>query len=133
MAHDGERERRERERDEEHEVERRVGARVARRADLCSADEGGDEEGGAVHGEDRLRNPRQRFGALQQPGITPAVRELRLVGDRAAVLLGDPDHVADVVHRDQGGHVGDEVDLAFVGDIVDDTAGIADDVVIDAG
>lgn len=53
MAHEGERERRERERDEEHEVERRVGARVARRADLCSADEGGDEEGGAVHGEDR--------------------------------------------------------------------------------
>ena len=80
-----------------------------------------------------LRHPGQRFGALQQSRITPAVGELRLVGDGAAVLLGDADHVADVVHRHQGGHLGDEVDLALVGDVVDDAPGVGDDVVVDAG
>ena len=49
------------------------------------------------------------------------------------MLLGDADHVADVVHRDQGGHLSDEVHLTFVGDVVDDVTGIGDDVGVDAG
>ena len=88
--------------------------------------------GDGVHGHDRLGDPGQRFGALQQARVTPAVGELRLVGDGAAVLLGDAHHVADVVHRDQCGHLGDEVDLALVGDVVDDAARVGDDVVVDA-
>ena len=49
------------------------------------------------------------------------------------MLGGDADHVADVVHRNQCGHVGDEVDLALAGDVVDDAARVGDDVLVDPG
>ena len=49
------------------------------------------------------------------------------------MLLGDADHVADVVHRNQCGHFGDEVDRTLGGDIVDDAPGVGDDVFVDAG
>ena len=95
---------------------------------------GGDEfVGDAMNGGDGLEYPGQRVGALQQSRITPAVGELRFVGDGAAVFLWDADHVADVVHRNQGGHLGDEVDLALGGDVVDDAAGVGDDVLVDPG
>ena len=50
-----------------------------------------------------------------------------------AVLLRYSDHVADVVHRYQRGHLGDEVDPALAGDIVDDATRVGDDVIVDAG
>ena len=101
---------------------------------LRLAASGGNEfMGDSVHGGDGLEHPGQRVGALQQSRITPAVGELRLVGDGAAVFLRDADHVADVVHRNQGGHLGDEVDFALVGDVVDDAPGVGDDVFVDAG
>lgn len=53
------------------------------------------------------------------------------------MLLGDAHHVADVVHRNQGGDLGDEVDLAPAGPLfyggVDDRSGVGDDVIVDAG
>ena len=76
--------------------------------------------GDSMNGGDGLKDPGQWIGAVQQSGVAPAVGELRLVRDGPAVLFGDADHVADVVHRHQRCHLGDEVDLTLAGDIVDD-------------
>ena len=98
-----------------HDVVARVGQPVGHDPVAVGVDLGGG--GLAVGG----RGPEVRVLATDQ-AIAP-------VEDHVAVLVGHPDHLADHLQGQLGGHLLHELHLVAVGDAVDDGAGLLVDVV----